>query len=366
MDVGTHGCFFTVSVDSNMPANASGIYPETGKSELRQYWIFQAAGWGLITLLNLSFVIFYQSSETPKLVLIYVASGISGLCLSHIWRAFLLKYEPLPMWFKHGLGPFLLGCIQLLFATLAYAIVRPKGTFKNFDWLPQATIFWVMTFVAWTIIYVYIKANRRARQHALEKLRLENTIKDAELRALQAQVNPHFFFNSLNSIRALIYIDTDGAAQVIDQMACMMRYTLQMGQSETVALADELEAVRTYLAIEKIRFEERLDYTEILQAGLSEYKIPPLIIQSLIENAIKHGVEKSAGTCKVSLHIHAEKTCLQINVWNQGKLLSDSTSTQIGLQNIRKRLALLFGKQASCLLKQENDSVLAQITIPRT
>src|SRR5438045_2424481 len=123
-----------------------------------------------------------------------------------------------------------------------------------------------------------LRRNQRLEAEALlleaEALRLEVLAKDAELRALQAQVNPHFFFNSLNSVRALLYQDRESAATMIDQLATLMRYTLVSSYNDCVPLAEELAAVRAYLAIEKIRFEERLQFEIDISQGMEAITVP--------------------------------------------------------------------------------------------
>ena len=165
-------------------------------------------------------------------------------------------------------------------------------------------------------------------------------IKDAELRALQAQINPHFFFNSLNTIRALVYQDPDAAAGAIGKLAGMMRHSLQAGQSETVRLADEMRAVEAYLSMEKLRFEDRMQVDIQIEKGLEEMALPPMMLQTLVENAVKHGVERSMVLCKIKIDATRHDESVVLRVANQGQLKLTSTSTQIGLSNTSKRLAL--------------------------
>jgi LytS/YehU family sensor histidine kinase len=181
---------------------------------------------------------------------------------------------------------------------------------------------------------------------------------------LQAQVNPHFFFNSLNSIRALMYQDVPTAAQVVDRMAEMMRYNLQMGQMETVALERELGAVRSYLAVEKVRFEERMVVVEQIDRSLDGMAVPALAIQTLVENAVKYGVEKRAQGCEIRISAQREGDHVCIAVANQGVLQSAGSSTQIGLDNTAKRLDLLFDGQASLTVAQDGGWVTAKIRLP--
>ena len=185
------------------------------------------------------------------------------------------------------------------------------------------------------------------------------------MRALQAQINPHFFFNSLNSIRALIYQDADAAARAVGQLSGMMRHTLQAGQADTVRLADELAAVDAYLGMEKLRFDERLQLSVEIEAGLDNVAMPPMILQTLVENAVKHGVERSMGTCQITIAARRAGRQVLLSVANQGALADASASTRLGLANTSKRLALLFGPESTCSLVQHDGWVVASIVLPQ-
>jgi LytS/YehU family sensor histidine kinase len=234
----------------------------------------------------------------------------------------------------------------------------------SFGFLPMALIFWGLVFVSWTACYLLVKSIQRAARFEAETLRLEVSAKDAELRALQAQVNPHFFFNSLNSVRGLMYEDRDAAAQMIDQLASLMRYALQSGQSGTVSLASELEAVQAYLAIEQIRFEERLRASLHIEAGTETVQVPPMALQTLVENAVKYGVEGSTTGSDITISARREAGCVRIEIANTGALRQFSNSTQVGLSNARKRLMLAVGKGASLELAETGGWVRATMTLP--
>ncbi|MEG0886416.1 MAG: histidine kinase, partial [Janthinobacterium sp.] len=146
-----------------------------------------------------------------------------------------------------------LAAIQTASVTVAFHVMYPPGTIRGIAWLPGALLFWFGVFLTWTVFYFTTLSLRRAAHLEAETLRLQLRGREAELRALQAQVNPHFFFNSLNSVRALIFEDRDAAAHMIDQLAKLIRHALQSGQHPTVPLAAELDAVRAYLATQGIK-----------------------------------------------------------------------------------------------------------------
>jgi LytS/YehU family sensor histidine kinase len=225
-------------------------------------------------------------------------------------------------------------------------------------------MFWVAMFFAWTVCYMAALSVRRARRAEATSLRLELQAKEVELRALQAQVNPHFFFNSLNSMRALIYEDPESAAQMVDQLAGLMRYALQSGELETVPLEAELEAVRCYLAIEKIRFEERLRARIDVEPGLGQVRIPPMALQTLVENAVKYGVELSPTGSDIHISARSDAGVARIDVANVGAIRVSADSTRVGLVNTRKRLELALGNDASLAVSESGGWVRATLHLP--
>nr|WP_229256129.1 histidine kinase [Duganella fentianensis] len=225
-------------------------------------------------------------------------------------------------------------------------------------------LLWFVLFSIWTLCYAVALARRRASRFELEKLQLGVSVKDAELRALQAQINPHFFFNCLNSIRALAYQDADACARAINALASMMRHNLQTHHTALVPLAEELQAVQAYLAMEQLRFDERLVFSVQIEDGVGSTRLPPLVLQTLVENAIRYGVERSSGPCQITLQAQRRAGTVEICVANQGQLAEHSPSTRLGLANARQRLALQCGPGASCTLTAADGWVYATIVLP--
>ena len=338
-------------------------------ARINWYWTFQLAGWGALALFN---SVYGGSSQLRIVVTIACWGSLGGLLLSHLWHGVLLRRG----WAANGLrwkrivpSLMVLAAIQTASVTVAFHVMYPPGTIRGIAWLPGALLFWFGVFLTWTVFYFTTLSLRRAAHLEAETLRLQLRGREAELRALQAQVNPHFFFNSLNSVRALIFEDRDAAAHMIDQLAKLMRHALQSGQYPTVPLAAELDAVRAYLAIEQIRFEERLRVSfavEISAPDLEHVRVPPMAVQTLVENAVKYGVEASAdgGDIRVSAQRGAGADTLRIEVANTGELRGASGSTGIGLRNARQRLQLACGERASLALHQQAGWVYATIDLP--
>ena len=197
--------------------------------------------------------------------------------------------------------------------------------------------------------------------------RTEAAAKDAELRALKSQINPHFLFNALNSIRALIVEDPERGQAAVTKLAEMLRYALQSSVTETVTFDAELRFVEAYLALEQIRFEERLNVQLDIPPETLDRTVPPMVVQTLVENAVKHGIarRRDGGNVQVSAQIDAGR--LKILVRNDGGLATPSpeTSQQLGLRNVEERLRLIFGPDSSIkLFEQGGDSVTAELILP--
>lgn len=364
------------SSSSAAPATSLAFHSaELDSSSTREYWLFQLGGWGGLTVFAILSALNNPGEAALRFVLAKTTCMMSGLLLSHWWRLFLRRRGWID---RHGAPPLkgilggllVLSVIQTGMLALADLLFRHGallGDPEIASLLAFLCLLWFGLFAVWTLCYSTMLARRRALRFELEKLQLEVSVKDAELRALQAQVNPHFFFNSLNSIRALIYHDPDLAARAVGQLGGMMRHSLRAGHAPTVRLADELAAVEAYLGMEKHRFDSRLQLSLDIAPGLDEVPIPPMALQTLVENAVKHGVEPSLGTCELRITARRmnDQDRVELTVANQGRLVEASGSTRVGLANTSRRLSLLFGPQASCTLAERGGWVVAQVVLPQ-
>jgi len=174
-------------------------------------------------------------------------------------------------------------------------------------------------------------------------------------------------FNAMNSIRALVDDDPELAKKSITQLSNLLRNTLQFGKRELITLKEELQIVNDYLALEKIRFEERLNCSQEIDDTLLSSTLPPLLIQTLIENAIKHGISKKTEGGNVTLVISQEGDQMVINITNVGEYNpSNGTNSGIGLDNAKKRLQILYGSKAGFSIGNHHGAVLTQVRIPLT
>ena len=202
-------------------------------------------------------------------------------------------------------------------------------------------------------LYLALEASHAAAERALEA---QVTAREAELRALRAQLNPHFLFNSLNSINALVGRDPEAARRMCEGLGDFLRRTLQLGAREAVSLGEELALVDRYLAIEQVRFGERLRVQRVVEPEALDCLLPPLLLQPLVENAVKHGV---AGRLEGGVvRIAAERRAGQLVVTLENPLDDDAPTPPgegLGLENVRRRLAVLGAREASVAVSRNAD-----------
>jgi signal transduction histidine kinase len=333
-------------------------------ARLNWYWIFQLAGWGFLPLMSFTL----GAWRVPGLMWVMAWGAVSGVLITDLWHRLLkrrMRNGQRTSWKRVGIAVLVLGTIHTCVQYVGYLVFQSNVIARGFGWLPAALLSWWAIYLVWNIFYMAVLSLRRANRAESEALRLEVAAKDAELRALQAQVNPHFFFNSMNSVRALIYEEPDAAALMIDQLASVMRYALQSGHHETVPLAAEMEAVQAYLAIEKIRFEERMRVNVEIGIGLDQVRIPPMALQTLVENAVKYGVETSSTGSEIRIRAQRmDNGAVHIEIANLGAIVPFANSTKVGLVNTRKRLLLALGENAQLDLSENSGWVRATMTLP--
>ena len=232
---------------------------------------------------------------------------------------------------------------------------------------PRYALDYAMTLTAWSALYFGVKnwrAWQKERENALEAVALAN---QAQLEMLRYQLNPHFLFNALNSIRASIDEDAARAKQMITQLSEFLRYSLSGSGEKEVLLSEELEAVQNYLAIEKIRFEEKLEVSFDVDNAAQDLPVPCFLLNPLIENAVKYGLNGQAKPLKICVSAKLRENALLLEVANTGNLQNNfkSNGAGIGLKNVRERIEKLFPNRAALELSESDGWVRAQIKITK-
>ncbi len=204
---------------------------------------------------------------------------------------------------------------------------------------------------------------RKISEQEYQLLNLEKLKTKAQLNALEARINPHFLYNSLNSIAGLVHQDPDKAEEMTIQLSKLFRYTTGRNEGHCHSVAEELEVVKSYLAIEQMRFGARLQFTIEVGPNLMEVKIPRFLLQPIVENAIKHGISQMLENGKIEIKIEQKEDTVQFVIHDNGPAFKEDVGGGYGLRSIRDKLNLFYGEKAS-LQVQNNDYKAVLISIP--
>ncbi|MBL8771048.1 MAG: histidine kinase [Phenylobacterium sp.] len=226
--------------------------------------------------------------------------------------------------------------------------------------------FW--TFISWCALYFAIRYEEELKEKNLRLLASQAMAIDAQNRMLRYQINPHFLFNTLNALSSLILAkENERAERVVLSLSSFLRHTLEKELPDKAPLSDEIEAQRQYLLIEQARFEDRLNYVENIPADLRDALAPSLILQPLVENAVKYGVARSNAPVTIEISAEASNGRLRLTVSDDGKDGAGHAPPKLGLglENVRRRLELIYGKAAELTCgPRRPQGFLASVEIP--
>jgi len=336
-------------------------------SPQRKYWLCQVLAWGGYSAISIIFAAQYTGWR-PILVIGYLLYTLYSIAFTDLFRRLIqrrgwLDLPALGRLARIAPGILTIGTTQAFLVVFIDVLLEGGG---NDSW-PLSSVLWMwlgttMATWTWTGVYVQFTLSRRRRERQVQ---LQLAVSEAELRALEAQINPHFLFNCLNSIRGLVVEDPQKAQDMITRFATLLRYNLNHDSRHTVPLAAEAEVVNDYLALEKVRFEGRLRLEVAIDPAAASLLVPPMILQTLVENALKHGIARRPEGGDVQIRASASDGRLVLQVTNSGELgPAQPNNTQLGLKNIRERLHLLYGDRASLSLQNGNGTVVAKVEIP--
>ncbi len=342
-----------------------------------RYWLLQLLGWGFIGLVMIFFAYTYNVNIPNKIlfgriVIVFTA----GILVTHILRL-VIKWRGWMMESIIKVIPKL--TIALIVASMLFSLIVLGGyNFFNlenesnkkltfFTQLLGNSISNGLFILPWLLIYYFYHFFQKSRRQQLDTLRLETLIKELELKTIKAHINPHFIFNALNSIRALVDEDPIRARRAITELSNILRSSMQSEKLETVPFERELSIVKDYLALENMRFEDRLKVEYMIDEDTLNQPVPPMMLQTLVENAIKHGISKqvNGGLIKVISDFNGDYH--ELTVQNTGKLPAEINEFGFGLSSTNNRLSLLYGENANFEIKQINGSLVeAKVMIPVT
>jgi len=336
------------------------------------YWLSQISGWLVLSLINIAIYASF-SDLTFAHVLVNLYLSFSGICLTHIYRSVIKKNDWLSLPLKQIIprvivASILIGVVLLL---LNYAVNIMGGQYGlsrvRLGRFLFSTFNLSVVVLVWGLIYFSVHYFENYKKAEIESLIWEAAVKDFELKTLKSQLNPHFMFNALNSIRALIEEDPASAQTAVTNLSNILRYSLRIERMETVSLEDEMQTVEDYLELETIRFEERLKFNIKMDPPSKKIEIPPMMIQTLVENGIKHGISKRREGGEIFVSASVVDAKLKIEIRNSGRINQDSiqNATGFGISNTKHRLSLLYGEKAVFSIKNNSENeVLTELEIP--
>ena len=342
-------------------------------NRIPQYWLYQAIGWGLLLLITVFFAESFGRLDTRYFtrLLIYVTLGI---LLTHLMRMVIRRLNLLQRPLNLQVLGFVLislvfaGAISSLdhFISGMLSLLAPEELNESGYYFFLVNFFNAFAYLFfWNMIYFihhYITASRKQQ---LDTLRLQALVKELELKTIKSHINPHFIFNALNSIRALIDENPSRARDAITELSNILRSSMQADNVETVPLTRELDIVRDYLALEHIRFEDRLKVLYSIDEHTLNQPVPYMMLQTLVENAIKHGISRNVAGGTVKIISGLQDGRYELVVQNTGHLNGGISREGFGLQSTASRLQLLFGPRAGFQIHDlGNDTVEARVTIP--
>ena len=313
----------------------------------------------------LFYIVFWLINSAIYFLLISIGLNVSyGIALvDSIVSNFLLAALGLSYWYPASFIPFEKTNVSKILVTYIVG-----GILSSTIWLfvvynimvkglnaPNDYIFFFNESIAWrfligflfyyliTTFYYVIIYYQRFNERIVQESEMRNLVTEAELKSLKFQINPHFIFNSLNSMSALTTIDPDKAREMILKLADFLRYTLANNEKQKNKLSDELKNIKRYLDIEKIRFEDKFEYVEEVQEDCSDITVPNMILQPLFENAIKHAVYETLETVTLKLNCSKDENFLRLSVENDfDEESNNKKGAGIGLKNIQNRLELIY------------------------
>ncbi len=338
------------------------------------YWQFQLAGWGMYIVLYTFFYITLRRKEDPNFYYTLFTEALIGFILTHIMRVIIKWSYVLKKNLKGQILSFfgLTVLFSMLLSTLSCSLLQ------LFNWemetMVQASLFrkiiysWSGSFMfilIWNFIYFTYHYITNARKQEVDKIKLEALVKELEIKTIKAHINPHFIFNALNSIRALVEENPIRARTAITELSNLLRSSMYADKEEFITLEKELAYVKNYLALEQIRFETRLNVELNIDEATLQQPIPPMMLQTLVENAIKHGISKLIAGGLVTISSKFNHNSLELVICNSGNLKNGKLHEGFGIDSTINRLKFLYDGKANFEIRNKNEeTVEAKLIVP--
>jgi len=278
--------------------------------KLSAYWWCQIGGWSSYVLINTFFYFTIRTKPSPHFFSSVLLDAFVGVVITHLMRILIRKANLVNLDLRRQIISMFL--TTLVFAiTFSIVIMRADEVFNLESDMWKEYTFWnkvmrasfgyFLFLLIWNFIYFTYHYVEKTRKEKLDKVRLESLVKELELKTIKSHINPHFIFNALNSIRALVDENPERARTAITELSNILRSSMQSEKLETAPLERELNIVKDYLELEHIRFEDRLKVEYDIDEDTLDQHVPPMMLQTLVENAIKHGISRQISGGKIKI-----------------------------------------------------------------
>lgn len=345
------------------------------KKRLSVYWMCQVIGWSFYGLSFFFLAILFDQNTSPLFTLLTLRIllwVVLGIFFTNLLRTVIHNRSLLPplqgrRWIQLFLFVILTDFAYSFSISIIVELLKwYDPNIKSFSGRFLTEFFYdAFIIILWTAIYYiwhYIESSRKTE---LDRVQLESTVKELQLKTIKSHINPHFIFNALNSIRALVDENPSRARTAITELSNILRSSMQAEKLETASLERELGLVKDYLGLEHIRFEDRLKVEYEIDEDTLDQQVPPMMLQTLVENAIKHGISKHVDGGFIKIISDFKDDHHELVVQNTGHMEGPVNADGFGIASTQNRLKLLFGNKAGFEIKNVNGNMVqAKVVIP--
>lgn len=357
--------------------------PLTGKGFLSRYWLLQVVGWGGVFLFGSTIILLvadHSSTGAPNSttqmwadVRLTMLTSLSGLLATHGLRCVIRRQRWLELPVRALVQRALvwwLSMTALLGFLGATVFATPSAGEPLYASVLPCLMMNAMLLGAWLSLYFLVHVYAAWQQGNLDREQLRAASAESQMQALQAQLHPHFLFNCLNTIRSLTPASAESARLAVTVLADLLRASLTEGKKPTLPLSRELGLTRLYIGMERLRFGDGLHLNEQIEYSALPFHVPSLMLLTLAENAVKHGLlhDPENSVLTISATIESDHLCLKVispgTLDDRSPTATSAPSLGLGLANVQERLGLIYGARASLVLDAAGGFVTVAIRVP--
>lgn len=344
------------------------------KTKISTYWLCQIGGWSAYCIVYTFFYLTIRTKPLTHFFEILLIDALVGVSITHGMRYIIKSGSFLTQQFRKQVVYFLITTFVFAFINAFLSVFIGDKIFNIlgeqmksisfFNKVVRGSLGSFLFLTIWNLLYYIFHFVEKSQAQQMDKVRLESLVKELELKTIKSHINPHFIFNALNSIRALVDENPERARTAITELSNILRSSMHAEKVETTTLEKELNIVKDYLALESIRFEKRLQIEYAIDEDTLDQPVPPMMLQTLVENAIKHGISKQIDGGKIKIISDFKDDYHELIVQNSGQLIENINAEGFGITSTYDRLNILFGSKAKFELQNLEEMVQARIIMP--